>query len=206
MTTKAERSLEEPALCRFRGQAVRQTPVDQPDQSIYLANLGLALTQFFRVTEEEEVLDDALACFLAAAEVTAAPPRRRLIAAREGARLAISSGHHREAAAAFTEAIQLTLLASWHGLGRASQEWHMIDSQGLAAEAGAAFLHLGRVQEAVRQLELGRAVMWGQMLQRRTDLSGLYRQAPALATRLAEIRAELDQWPTSPGLPRSHQG
>jgi hypothetical protein len=83
------------------------------------------------------------------------------MAVRDGAQLAVTVGRPREAAAGFRKAVELLPLASWHGLGRASQERFVADSLGLAAGAAASALQIAEVQESVRLLELRRSVMWG---------------------------------------------
>jgi hypothetical protein len=75
---------------------------------------------------------------------------------------------------------------------------------GLAADAAACAIHAGYPERAVELLEASRSVLWTQILNLRTDLIELAQRAPDVATRLDQIRAQLDiPLPATPAQPVS---
>ncbi|MGH3982588.1 MAG: hypothetical protein ACRDST_07875 [Pseudonocardiaceae bacterium] len=56
----------------------------------------------------------------------------------------------------------------------------------------------------MKLLEAGRSVLWAQTLNLRTDLTALAERAPELATRMKQIRTELDAPHLPQQLMRSH--
>ncbi|WP_306213491.1 CHAT domain-containing protein [Actinoplanes sp. RD1] len=94
-------------------------------------------------------------------------------------------------------AVDLLPLVAWPGLPAAERESLLIAGAGLADEAAAAAIEAGRPAEAVELVEAGRAVLWGQWLATRNDLSAVAAVSPELATRLQESREILDGAPTT---------
>jgi hypothetical protein len=95
------------------------------------------------------------------------------------------------AAKPYDDAIRLLPAAAWHGSDRSSQEARLADCSGLASDAAACQLALGRVDLAVETLEQGRSILWAQMLQLRNRDDALWRAQPDIATRLRDIAAAL---------------
>ena len=75
-------------------------------------------------------------------------------------------------------------------MSRASRELQLTSRSGVATDAAALSLNAGR-DDAVALLERGRAVLWGQQLETRTDLQLLAATDADLAGRLDEIRRQL---------------
>jgi tetratricopeptide (TPR) repeat protein len=178
-------------------EAVAATPRDHPNRTAYLFNLGSALLARHELTSGAGSIKDALTAFQAASDVATAPPTERLLAAREGGRAAMDSGDADTALRAYTTAIELLPLVSWHGLDRATQENHLRTWIGLPAEAAAAAIAAGQPARAVELIEAGRSVLWIQALNLRHDLAELQEHAPDLAAVLAKSRAVLAE----PALP-----
>ncbi|MER6348752.1 hypothetical protein ACWC10_04635 [Streptomyces sp. NPDC001595] len=121
------------------------------------------------------------------------PATARLRAAQQWARLALSRGDFPSALAASEAAAALLPLVAWRGLSRDGQETVLAELSWWAADAAAAAVSAGRPERALELLEDGRAVMWSQLLQLRSDLELLHATAPELAARLHEIRHALEE-------------
>ena len=80
---------------------------------------------------------------------------------------------------------------AWHGPGRAVRQRQVEEWAGLAPDAAAAAVMVGRPDAAVELLEQGRSLLWTQALMLRSDLSRLAEIAPDLAERLDSIRVAL---------------
>ena len=173
-------------------EAVAATSPDHPDRSDRLFNLGLSLRARFGRTGRHADLDQAITAFRDAVGVESGPPGARMRAGRAWGRAAIDAGQVDSAAEGFSSAVQLLPLLGWHGLPRATREHHLAEWSGLPADAAACAIRAGRPERAVELLEAGRSVLWAQILNLRTDLTDLAQLAPDLATRLDQIRAQLD--------------
>ncbi|MBV9011117.1 MAG: CHAT domain-containing protein [Pseudonocardiales bacterium] len=171
---------------------VATTPLDHPDRCDRLYNLGLSLRARFGRTGREADLDEAITAFRNAVAVKSGPPAARMRAGRAWGRAAIDVGWVNSAAEGFASAVELLPLLAWLGLPRATRERHLAEWSGLAADAAACAIRAGHPQRAVELLEASRSMLWAQTLNLRTDLSDLAQLAPDLATRLDQIRAQLD--------------
>jgi len=172
--------------------AVAATPPDHPDLAMYLSNLGGRLRARFQRTGRQADLDKAVTAFRKAAYVESGSPSVRMHAAWAWGRAAIDAGWVDSAADGFASAVEMLPLLAWHGLSRITREQHLGEWSGLAADAAACAIRAGRLEQAVELLEAGRSVLWAQTLNLRTDLTDLAQRAPAVATRLDQIRTLLD--------------
>jgi tetratricopeptide (TPR) repeat protein len=172
--------------------AVATTPPDHPDRPRRLFDLGRALRTRFERTTQQTDLDDAITAFIDAVGVESGPPAVRIRASRAWGRAAIDGGRVGSAADGFASAVGLLPLLAWHGLPRSTREEHLAEWSGLAAAAAACAIRAGRPEQAVELLEAGRSVLWAQALNLRTDLTDLAQRAPAVATRLDQIRTLLN--------------
>lgn len=136
------------------------------------------------------------------AALESVPAWYRLHAASIWARLGWCSGAGpAERADAAALAVRLLPTAAWRGLGRFSQEMLLtVGGGGLATTAAAAQLELGRPEQALELLELGRGVLWSQKLDAGTDLRLLSEHSEELADRLTSTRLLLER--TRPPAPR----
>jgi hypothetical protein len=135
-----------------------------------------------------------------AAALPIAPAATRIDAARAWGALAASLSQWSIAVQGYAAAVHLLPLLAWRGVSRPSRERLLQDWAGLAADAAGCAIAAGQPDRAVELLEQGRGVLWSQILETRTDLTQLRQVAPELATRLDEVRRELDR-PASPTTP-----
>jgi hypothetical protein len=144
------------------------------------------------VTGLAEDADSASAAWREAATLLGVPPAQRLTASRRWAVSEASRGEWATAEEAFTVAIDSLPLVAYRGLGRQSREVLVHEGRGLAGEGAASAVTNGNRGRAVELLELGRAVLWAQLLDLRTELNSPAEVAPGLAARLAAVRAQLE--------------
>jgi tetratricopeptide (TPR) repeat protein len=182
-------------------EAVASTPPEHPDRPAFLLFLGDALETRYETSDEPADKDSALAAYRDSALASTGPASSRLSAAQRWAELAMSRpGQHESALTGYTVAAELLHRVAWRGLTRADRERALTSWPNLAGDMAACALAGQLAGRAVELLENGRAVIWSQMLDLRTDLSGTRIRAPALGailTRLEEIRVALDGPATS---------
>jgi tetratricopeptide (TPR) repeat protein len=172
--------------------AVEGTPRGDPLTASYLADLGTALLARSRSSGSATDRVEALRALRSAAEAETSPARVRVGAARRWGNLAAEDGDLDEALAGMEAAVHLLPLLAWRGISRADQERFLSEMTGLASDAAAVAIAVGRTTLGVELLEQGRAVLWSQLLDTRTDLTELRSARPDLANRLTEVRAALD--------------
>lgn len=150
---------------------------------------AVCLTVRARALEVSGERDAAARCLREAVGDPASPLQTRLAAAVRLGELGAGGPLSVEG---YGAAVELLPQMAWIGLRRDDQRWLLSRWQGVSTAAAAAAIADGRVAYAVEVLEHGRAVMWGQLARLRTGVEAAQDADPALARRLAEIRAELD--------------
>jgi tetratricopeptide (TPR) repeat protein len=168
---------------------------DHPGRAEVLTVLGTALAARHQRTRAGADLAEAVEVLRSAAELPAAGARSRIQAARSWARVAETAGPPGAGLSGFEAAIRLLPLAVWHGVGPAERQRQLRELTGLASDAAAAAISAGRAELAVELVDQGRSVLWAQVLETTTDLTELAAVDAALAGRLAQVRAELEQPP-----------
>ena len=143
-------------------------------------------------------LMDSIAHLKQAAEQTTASSRNRLKAAQAWATCALLAGDLGLAAEAFDNAVTLLPELAWQGLRRVTREGQLSEWPGLACDAAAAAVIAGRPERAVELLELGRSVLWRQLLDLRSDLALLDKEDRNLAAELRNVREQLDDAAAQP--------
>jgi tetratricopeptide (TPR) repeat protein len=181
------------AAITYGTEAVDTTTADHHDRATYLLNLGLAYKARIERNRAQEDLHAAIRHWRAAAASRTAAPRTRMAAAREWGAAAAATDDAAAAVDGFSTAVRLLPILAWRGLDRALREEHLGDVAGLASDAAAWAIEAGQPEQAVELLEVGRSVLWSQLLQTRTALTQLREQHPHLASRLDELGAALDQ-------------
>jgi hypothetical protein len=167
--------------------------IDRGELADDLADLDEAVAAISSAhPEAADVLVEAITSLRAAVRNTAAPSAIRIAAARAWGAAAARAREWDLALEGYAAAITLLPLAAWHGLSRDDREQQLASWPGVARDAAACALQVGRPELAVEFLEQGRDVIWGQMLQTRADLTGLAASDPDLSLRLAETRRILD--------------
>lgn len=127
-----------------------------------------------------------------ATDSAASPPQARMDAAVLRARLLGDRADWLTAANAFAEAVALLPLVAWRGLARSDAERLLTRWPSVASDAAACAIAVGQPERAVELLDHGRSVLWGQVLDTRTDLATLRAVHPDLAARLSAVRDQLD--------------
>lgn len=168
--------------------AVRGSDPAQLDTAIRQLGLGQALVSGLGRPGGQSLLAEALTPLRAAARSTAAPPAIRIAAARTWGQAAARAGDWDRAVAGYSAAVALLPVLAWHGLPRDDREQHLAGWPGVARDAAACAVAAGRPERAVELLEQGRAVLWGQVLHLRADLTELASDHPGLAARLEQVR------------------
>jgi tetratricopeptide (TPR) repeat protein len=173
--------------------AVDAASTDHTERTAYLINLGDALrTRFERIGDVVDA-EEALGRWREAASLVTAPASARMHSGRSLGALAASLNRWPEAADGYAAAVELLPLLAWPGVARHSREQLLANWGGLAADAAASAIAAGQPERAVELLEQGRAVLWSQLLEIRTDLTTLHENHPDLAAKLDAARAALDR-------------
>jgi hypothetical protein len=121
------------------------------------------------------------------AELPDAPANYRFVAAAQMARMHAATAAWAPATARYATAIALLPLLVWPGLSRRSQESRLSGTDGVAGEAASCAVAAGQPDQAVTLVDHGRGLLWAQLLETRSDVSGLERAAPELAGRLRAV-------------------
>jgi hypothetical protein len=93
---------------------------------------------------------------------------------------------------AYRQGVELLPLLAWRGIGNQDQESLISENSDLASRAAEFALEAEDANGAVEVLEMGRGVLWAQILDLRSDLEALHAQDPELARRLETLRAIID--------------
>ena len=96
-----------------------------------------------------------------------------------------------EAAQLAKKAVNLLVLLSNKSLEREDRQYVLSLSPGVAAEACALLLEVNEPEEATQYLELGRAVILGQLMDDRSDISELKQHYPQYASTYESLRVEM---------------
>ena len=180
--------------------AADATPDDHPERVGFLVNLGGALGARSQRGSDPADADRALAAFTEAVAIASAAPATRILAARKGAALAAATDPGR-ASDLLEAAVTLLPQLTPRYLDRSDQQYAISWLAGLASDAAALALADTRdgragpqaAARALRLLEAGRALLLGQALDTRTELTDLRHQDHGLAQRFTELREQLNQ-------------
>ncbi|EXM12961.1 hypothetical protein FOTG_18569 [Fusarium oxysporum f. sp. vasinfectum 25433] len=173
-------------------QALDSTPDDHPNQAAWLNNLGDFLVLRYEQTGEMRDLEEASSTLEDAWHCETAIPFHRV---RAGAGcLELLACQHKTAIAIDLgeKIIDLLPIVNTRLLDRDDQQFVMSTFSGVAANLCAFFLQSNQPDDALRYLEKGRAVIIGQLMDARSDLSLLERQHPDLACRYQQLRDEVN--------------
>jgi tetratricopeptide (TPR) repeat protein len=172
--------------------AVAAISADHPHRPRLLFNLAAALQTQSGGHGNTVDLDRELAVLREAAEITAGPLVVRAHAAWRWGRTAMEAHTWDQAVQGFGMAVELVGLAAPWELGRADQEFRLGEFAGLATEAAAACVRAGESARAVELFEQGRAILFSQILDSRSDLTDLRQAHPGLAERFIRCRDVLN--------------
>ncbi len=178
-------------VCRH---AVQATPDGHSAQAGRLANLAATVQTRFQLAPSDQDLDEIVALGRQAATLATAPAQVRVNCARAGADLLAEHRRAHEALPMYELALELLPLLTWRGLDRADSRYLLEKATGsLGRDAAACTLANDQHELAVPRLEQGRAILWSQLLDLRTDITGLRAAHPDIAAALDSCRRQLDQ-------------
>jgi hypothetical protein len=192
--------------------AVAATSPDHPDRTMRQANLSGALQVRFERTGDLADIDAAIAAQRQAIDVVGAPAGIRMLAAQGAAWAVVKRGQAQAADSAdqehglaviaaalgaalplYRQAIELLPEVVLRGLGRADLQRLIRDHGTLGTDAAACAIATGQPELAIQVLEQARSVLWGQMLDQRTDLTDLRTAWSDYAAELEACIAILNQ-------------
>lgn len=175
--------------------AVLLLPDGHPLRAGCLATLGRCLhyqTGLRDAVTDREMLGRAFTAWREGAEILSAPASKRLTCAIRWIQAAQNLGSAADAEDAYAAAVRILPLLAWRGADRATQEKQLFTWGNLGTDAAACAVKAGHHERAVELLEVGRTVLWTQLLQTRDEIDDLRAADPSLARRLDLIRASLD--------------
>ncbi|WP_121391581.1 CHAT domain-containing protein [Actinokineospora cianjurensis] len=94
--------------------------------------------------------------------------------------------------AAHRIAVDMLARLAWRGRDRDHQQAQIMTRPGVACDAAALEVAAGSAERAIEVLERGRALLWGQLLHLRANLTRLAESAPTIAEGLDRLRGRLD--------------
>lgn len=135
----------------------------------------------------------AMSCFQKAWDCPNTDPMYRITLGLNLGRLLAMKSAWAEASTILDFTVGLLPRVSPRSLQHTDKQHILAEYSGLASLAAAAALNAGRSPEhALQQLELGRGVISGLLLEMRSDLSELQERFPDLAAKFGNLRDELD--------------
>jgi CHAT domain-containing protein/tetratricopeptide (TPR) repeat protein len=174
--------------------ALDLTPVGDAGRSNCLLLLGICHESHFRSLKDKSNLVAAISAFKEAASLNTAYPSTALKAARRWADLSRRGGDLLVALQGYRTALEILPRVAWLGLDAFSRHDQLLEiqSENLGCQAATCAIQLGRLDEAVELLDLGRSVYWQQASSLRSDLGALKLEDKALAKDLETIGRQLD--------------
>jgi tetratricopeptide (TPR) repeat protein len=173
-------------------RAVNSTPDDHPDRAGWLNNLGTGLESQYERTGETRLLEEASLTLQNAWHYQTGIPFHRVKAGARCLKL-LALQHETDIAINLGKNI-IDLLPSVNTrfLDRSDQQFVLSTFSGVAADLCAFLLQSNQPADAIRFLEKGRAVIIGQLMDARSDLSILQQQHPDIAHRYQQLRDEVN--------------
>jgi len=175
------------------------SPGDLPDRASQLLNLGNMLILRSSLQDVSNDLDAALEYFKAAANMHSAHSLKRIKASRSAIRIL----HQREAWGEMEimggNAMELLPKVCGRYLSRKDQQQAVIETSGLAADICSILLKVGQVEQALQQLESGKAIVIGYTIDNHDDLKTLDASCQDLAKKYRDLRNQLYLQPTLEG-------
>ena len=174
-------------------QAVESTPEGHPARAHWLHSLGIGLErQYDRIAEIAD-LEEASKYLQDAWNCRTASPFHRVSAASMCLRLLASQRKFDAAAQLGEDVINLLPTVNTRLLNRSDLQSVIATFVGIAADLCTILLISNRPNGALQYLEKGRAVIIGQLVDSRSDLSALAQQCPDTARRYEQLRDQVNK-------------
>ncbi|MEU6383742.1 CHAT domain-containing protein [Streptomyces bauhiniae] len=192
----AARAAEDPTLLNQAvttlGRSVWASAPGTAPTANRLQSYASALRALHAETEDPAVLLAAEDAYRQVAGITVLPAARRVRAAYSWGIAAADGGRWEQALDGFELALSLLPFSIGRRLTRDDQEHGLTGVQGLAADAAACAVQLGRPGHAVLLLERGRGVLLGQTIAARAEVERLRAAHPDAADRFLRLRDLID--------------
>jgi hypothetical protein len=163
--------------------ALDMVPVRDPNRAAFLRNLGLSLAARANTSGSAEDLNAALRAFLEAAKQDEALPLSRVYAARGAIAILNEFKDWNQAAAVGLSAAELLPVICGRYVSPSNQQHAITQVSGLAADVCRVLLRTGKVEMALEQVERGRGLILGYMIDDHSDWADLKRASPTMAER-----------------------
>ncbi|GKT66816.1 TPR domain containing protein [Colletotrichum tofieldiae] len=169
-------------------KAVSDTPEDNPNRAIWLSSLGDKRFCKYEQTGNVDDLNDALSHFEEATKCSTAIPLVRVHAARKAIGILQTFPMWERACELAQDAVKLLPSVCGRYLDRRDQQHAVLQTVGLASDACSLSLRTGRVNQALQQVEFGRGLILGYLIDSRSDVSILRKDHPDLANEFEQLR------------------
>jgi tetratricopeptide (TPR) repeat protein len=173
-------------------QAVDSTPPDHPDRAGYLNNLGNKLESRYERTQLLPHLQIAADPFTLAWQSLASVPFYRIGPSSRAIKILHRLGQYDLAAQVAEQVIDFLPVVNPRFLQRSDRQYILSRYSGIAADACAILLRTRIPGIALQCLEKGRAVILGQLIDDRGDITALKSGHPELALQFEMLRNEVN--------------
>jgi tetratricopeptide (TPR) repeat protein len=175
-------------------KAVHLTDDDDPNKARHLFFLGTSHNICFQQDGHSGNLAPCIASFREAAHLKTTYPSHAFRAARQWAQISHVNGDLLSALDGYHLALVLLGKVAWLGLNTSSRQDQLLheQSESLGCLAANCAINLGRFEDAVQLLDLGRSIFWQQASSLRSDFQKLREVAPELGRELGRVGHLLD--------------
>ncbi|KAI0534861.1 CHAT domain-containing protein [Xylaria digitata] len=181
------------AVCHLE-KGLEVTPQNAPDRALYLVRHGNLLSaQIFENDPEVDpsAFTEPLRLYKEAVELPNGLPLIRIQAARKAIRILRELGKWEDAVPVGLAAMRLLPLACGRYLSLQDQQQVISETSGLASEICSLLLQVDKPEEALRQLEAGRAMLLGFAMDNSDEVLALAATHENLAKEFIDIKAKL---------------
>ncbi|KAK8869135.1 TPR-like protein [Apiospora arundinis] len=175
--------------------AVAATPTDHPDRASWLFNLAALHMDQLERTQNPDDYHAAIGRYQESFECTNSPALVRVQAAHTASRMLWLLGPDFlvQAASLATRAVELIPAVCTRYLNREDQQNAIVQTSGLTTDCCSLLVQLGNPGKALQQLEFGRGVILGYLIDSRSDLSQLRRDHSGLADTYELLRLQVSR-------------
>ncbi|KAM5352954.1 hypothetical protein ACJ41O_005676 [Fusarium nematophilum] len=187
---------------KYSRKCLDATPQDAPDRALRLCGYGnLLVAQLVDndPSTDASAFTEPFSHFAEAVGLPNGPPLIRIKAARKAIGILAEQRKWREARPIGLAAMRLLPLVCGRYLSLQDQQQVVSQTSGIAAEVCSLLLHLDEPEQALEQLEAGRAMMLGFAMDNSDEVSALAATHEDLAKEFSDIKARLRTPPDRQG-------
>ena len=167
---------------------VSATPEDHPERARRLYSFALKLLCRYNLTGNLDDLQRALRSLIDSFDVSSAIPLIRIRSARAALYILVSMQKLDQASSLAQTAIKLIPFVYDRYLSREDQQYAILQISGLASDACSLSIKVGHVHQGLKQVEFGRGIILGYLIDSRNDLTKLQNDYPHLANEYDALR------------------